>query len=56
MLDLNTYFRYISSSNNDLIKDIKQHLEGGVKANRLRKDSGLICDCTPAKVIEPSKY
>jgi RNA methyltransferase, TrmH family len=43
MLALETYFRFIQSANNDVVKNLKIHLEGGAKANKLRKDSGLTC-------------
>lgn len=40
MLDINAYFRFIQSPQNDFIKRIKIHLEGGTKASKLRKESG----------------
>lgn len=43
MLDITTYFRFIESTQNDLVKKMRVHLDGGVKASQLRKDSGLAC-------------
>jgi len=40
MFDINAYFRFIQSSQNDFIKQIKIHLEGGSKASKLRKETG----------------
>jgi TrmH family RNA methyltransferase len=43
MSDITTYFRLIQSTQNDLIKKIRVHLDGGTRASQLRKDSGLAC-------------
>jgi len=43
MSDIATYFRLIQSTQNDLVKKIRVHLDGGTRASQLRKDSGLAC-------------
>lgn len=43
MSDIAHYFRHIQSPHNDISKDLRCHVEGGVKASKLRKESGLAC-------------
>ena len=43
MPELDSYFRYLKSPTNEQFKDIKLHLDGGTKANKLRTESGLTC-------------
>jgi hypothetical protein len=39
--DLYSFFKEIQSKSNDSIKELITHQEGGSKANKLRKESGL---------------
>ena len=43
MVDIASYFRLIQSPQNEVMKQIKIHLEGGSKSSKLRKESGLAC-------------
>jgi TrmH family RNA methyltransferase len=43
MVDFASYFRLIQSPQNEVMKHIKIHLEGGSKSSKLRKESGLAC-------------
>jgi len=43
MVDIESYFRLIQSPQNEVMKQIKIHLEGGSKSSKLRKESGLTC-------------
>jgi TrmH family RNA methyltransferase len=40
MLDIASYFRYVESPQNEFIKRLKIHIEGGARANKLRKETG----------------
>ncbi len=40
MLDLASYFRYVESPQNESIKKVRVHIEGGSKASKLRKETG----------------
>jgi len=41
MVDIASYFRLIQSPQNEVMKQIKIHLEGGSKSSKLRKEYGL---------------
>jgi TrmH family RNA methyltransferase len=43
MADIASYFRLIQSPQNEVVKHIKIHLEGGSKSAKLRKESGQVC-------------
>jgi TrmH family RNA methyltransferase len=43
MLDIASYFRLIQSPQNETVKQIKIHLEGGSKSAKLRKECGQAC-------------
>ncbi len=43
MVDIASFFRLIQSPQNEVVKQIKIHLEGGSKSAKLRKESGQAC-------------
>jgi len=43
MVEIASYFRLIQSPQNETVKQIKIHLEGGSKSAKLRKESGQAC-------------
>jgi len=40
MIDLASYFRYVESPQNEFVKKVKIHIDGGSKASKLRKETG----------------
>jgi len=40
MLDLASYFRYVESPQNEHMKQLRVHIEGGARASKLRKETG----------------
>ncbi len=43
MVDIASYFRLVQSPQNEVMKQIKIHLEAGSRSAKLRKESGLAC-------------